>query len=188
MENYDEKHLNHSASHGSAFNHFNGKLAVISLLLLVVQILLLVFCAHICAKRFRGRTPSRPGRRSRSLFSFRQYSFAVADVERALPGYYDNGNVGLGKEMIESLPIFIYQSECYQDGLDCAVCLCEFEENEKGRLLPRCNHSFHVECIEMWLHSHSTCPLCRTNANSKCNQSFNKSVTGSEEVHSMIQC
>jgi hypothetical protein len=30
------------------------------------------------------------------------------------------------------------------------------------RLLPKCNHSFHINCIDMWFHSHSTCPICRS--------------------------
>lgn len=41
------------------------------------------------------------------------------------------------------------------------MCLSEFEHGETGRVLPKCNHSFHTECIDMWFHSHSTCPLCR---------------------------
>ncbi|XP_068667723.1 RING-H2 finger protein ATL52-like [Aristolochia californica] len=43
----------------------------------------------------------------------------------------------------------------------CAVCLCEFKEGEDVRLLPECLHCFHVPCIDMWLYSHSSCPLCR---------------------------
>ncbi|KAH0937435.1 hypothetical protein HID58_004896 [Brassica napus] len=31
-----------------------------------------------------------------------------------------------------------------------------------GRKLRICGHGFHVECIDMWLSSHSTCPLCRS--------------------------
>nr|GMC53892.1 RING-H2 finger protein ATL60-like [Ipomoea batatas] len=38
---------------------------------------------------------------------------------------------------------------------------CHVSEGEKARLLPKCNHGFHVDCIDMWFHSHSTCPLCR---------------------------
>ena len=49
------------------------------------------------------------------------------------------------------------------DGM-CAVCLSEFEEGEDLRTLPECVHSFHAECIDMWLYSHSNCPVCRTNA------------------------
>ncbi|KAK6153534.1 hypothetical protein DH2020_013173 [Rehmannia glutinosa] len=46
-------------------------------------------------------------------------------------------------------------------------------EGEKARLLPKCNHGFHLECIDMWLQSHSTCPLCR---NPVSNQKTSNSV------------
>jgi hypothetical protein len=65
---------------------------------------------------------------------------------------------------IEAIPMFVYQSENHKDGLECAICLCEFENKEKGKLLPKCQHSFHIDCIDMWLQSHSTCPLCRASA------------------------
>ncbi|EPS66911.1 hypothetical protein M569_07866, partial [Genlisea aurea] len=45
---------------------------------------------------------------------------------------------------------------------ECAVCLAEFDESDVVRLLPKCNHSFHIECIDTWFRSHSTCPLCRS--------------------------
>lgn len=44
---------------------------------------------------------------------------------------------------------------------ECAVCLAEFGEWEAGRLLPRCGHAFHEECIATWLRVSTTCPLCR---------------------------
>ncbi|XP_057980250.1 putative RING-H2 finger protein ATL36 [Malania oleifera] len=45
----------------------------------------------------------------------------------------------------------------------CTVCLCEVADGERYRRLPKCNHCFHVECIDAWfLWDHSTCPLCRT--------------------------
>ncbi|KAH7572085.1 hypothetical protein JRO89_XS04G0199000 [Xanthoceras sorbifolium] len=44
---------------------------------------------------------------------------------------------------------------------ECAVCLSAFEEGEEVKQLPRCKHSFHAPCIDMWLYSHSDCPLCR---------------------------
>ncbi|KAK7307372.1 hypothetical protein VNO77_40377 [Canavalia gladiata] len=46
----------------------------------------------------------------------------------------------------------------------CAVCLGDFEEGEELRSLPECMHSFHVSCIDMWLNSHSSCPVCRATA------------------------
>ncbi|XP_058179588.1 E3 ubiquitin-protein ligase ATL6-like [Rhododendron vialii] len=47
--------------------------------------------------------------------------------------------------------------------LSCAVCVSEFEDNETLRLLPKCDHVFHPDCIDLWLASHSTCPICRAN-------------------------
>ncbi|CAJ1942043.1 unnamed protein product [Sphenostylis stenocarpa] len=46
----------------------------------------------------------------------------------------------------------------------CAVCLGEFEEGEELRTLPECMHSFHVTCIDTWLSSHPSCPVCRAHA------------------------
>lgn len=48
-----------------------------------------------------------------------------------------------------------------KEPFDCAVCLCEFAEQDKLRLLPMCSHAFHIHCIDTWLLSNSTCPLCR---------------------------
>lgn len=47
-------------------------------------------------------------------------------------------------------------------GDECVVCLSAFEEGEEVRKLPRCKHSFHAPCIDMWLYFHSNCPLCRS--------------------------
>lgn len=45
---------------------------------------------------------------------------------------------------------------------ECAVCLCGFVDGEDHiRQLPLCKHFFHSSCIDMWLHSHSDCPICR---------------------------
>lgn len=50
-----------------------------------------------------------------------------------------------------------------KSALECAVCLNEFEDDETLRLIPKCDHVFHPECIDAWLASHSTCPVCRAN-------------------------
>ncbi|GLJ38568.1 hypothetical protein SUGI_0786360 [Cryptomeria japonica] len=75
--------------------------------------------------------------------------------------FFTPATEGLCKQALDALPVFVYNPENFKDGLRCAVCLCEFEEEETGRLLPNCNHSFHLECIDMWFSSHSTCPICR---------------------------
>jgi hypothetical protein len=45
----------------------------------------------------------------------------------------------------------------------CSICIDEFEDGEKIRLLPRCGHAFHTECILPWLtERQGCCPLCKT--------------------------
>ncbi|KAI4327954.1 hypothetical protein L6164_020357 [Bauhinia variegata] len=43
----------------------------------------------------------------------------------------------------------------------CSVCLGVFEEGDELRTLQECMHSYHVPCIDAWLYSHSSCPICR---------------------------
>jgi hypothetical protein len=43
----------------------------------------------------------------------------------------------------------------------CSVCLEDVRGGEMVRQVPACRHIFHVGCIDMWLHSHGTCPMCR---------------------------
>ncbi|KAL8545615.1 hypothetical protein ACS0TY_005662 [Phlomoides rotata] len=74
---------------------------------------------------------------------------------------------GLDASVLETFPIFSYSEvKDHQIGkgeLECAVCLNDFQENETLRLIPKCNHVFHPECIDAWLESHVTCPVCRAN-------------------------
>ncbi|KAJ1281402.1 hypothetical protein BS78_04G302800 [Paspalum vaginatum] len=71
-------------------------------------------------------------------------------------------DAGVDQAFIDALPVFLYLNVVgTKDPFDCAVCLCEFSPDDQLRLLPRCSHAFHLECIDTWLLSHSTCPLCR---------------------------
>eukprot|EP00262_Sarcandra_glabra_P018140 TRINITY_DN643_c0_g1_i1.p1 TRINITY_DN643_c0_g1~~TRINITY_DN643_c0_g1_i1.p1 ORF type:complete len:235 (+),score=18.73 TRINITY_DN643_c0_g1_i1:39-707(+) len=88
-------------------------------------------------------------------------------VARAIS--HDPPNTGLDPFVISSLPIFIYKQSNGSDdtSMECAVCLSTLEEEMMARLLPNCKHTFHAKCIDMWLKSNLTCPICRTGAEPK---------------------
>ncbi|KAG7364029.1 ring finger domain containing protein [Nitzschia inconspicua] len=45
----------------------------------------------------------------------------------------------------------------------CSICIDDFEHGEMVRLLPRCGHAFHTECILPWLTERQNyCPFCKT--------------------------
>eukprot|EP00250_Pteridium_aquilinum_P016771 c23285_g5_i1 orf=134-1933(+) len=69
---------------------------------------------------------------------------------------------GLDRAVVEGLPMFSFSAlKGMKEGLECAVCLSRYDNPEVLRLLPKCKHAFHMECVDKWLNSHSTCPLCR---------------------------
>ncbi|KAF5772569.1 putative transcription factor C2H2 family [Helianthus annuus] len=82
-----------------------------------------------------------------------------------IAGLGPNCQPGLDPSVISTFPTFTYSNvkdfrrETY--GLECAICLYEFEDDNVLRLLTKCYHVFHQECIDLWLESHKTCPFCR---------------------------
>ncbi|XP_073270698.1 RING-H2 finger protein ATL52-like [Primulina huaijiensis] len=71
-------------------------------------------------------------------------------------------SAGLDESLIKTITVCKYQKgDGLIEGTECAVCLSEFQEMESLRLLPKCSHAFHLPCIDTWLKSHSSCPLCR---------------------------
>ncbi|XP_062100096.1 E3 ubiquitin-protein ligase ATL31-like [Humulus lupulus] len=73
---------------------------------------------------------------------------------------------GIDPVVIDTFPILFYSAvrdlKIGRGALECAVCLSEFDDSGTLRLLPKCDHVFHPECIDAWLASHVTCPVCRT--------------------------
>ncbi|KAE8685658.1 RING-H2 finger protein ATL72 [Hibiscus syriacus] len=68
---------------------------------------------------------------------------------------------GLKKLDLERIPVAVLGSDSNFNSTECSICLGEFEDGEKVRVLPECKHGFHVRCIDTWLVSHSSCPNCR---------------------------
>ncbi|XVF66506.1 hypothetical protein PTKIN_Ptkin10aG0041700 [Pterospermum kingtungense] len=79
---------------------------------------------------------------------------------------------GLDESVIRSIPIIQFKKGGDSGDFgersfcECAVCLNEFQEDEKLRIIPNCNHVFHIDCIDVWLQNNANCPLCRTSVSS----------------------
>ncbi len=65
----------------------------------------------------------------------------------------------LPKSALKKLPIHKFKNG---DPFEtCCICLDDFEEGEKLRILP-CDHGYHSKCIDSWLVKHKRiCPQCR---------------------------
>ncbi|XP_060219061.1 uncharacterized protein LOC132645841 isoform X1 [Lycium barbarum] len=63
------------------------------------------------------------------------------------------------------------------DVQQCHICLAEYEEGDKLRVLP-CRHEYHMHCIDKWLKEvNRVCPVCRCNV---CENPGVGSVSNSE--------
>ncbi|KAJ8624580.1 hypothetical protein MRB53_033110 [Persea americana] len=71
-------------------------------------------------------------------------------------------STGLKRSDLCRIPVMVYQlGRVLFRGTECPICLGEFIDGEKVRALPKCNHGYHMKCIDTWLVSNSTCPTCR---------------------------
>ncbi|KAL2493991.1 RING-H2 finger protein ATL73 [Forsythia ovata] len=76
-------------------------------------------------------------------------------------------NAGLKKKDMVTLPISVYAGLSSPSSIaSCAICLMDFSDGERIRILPESNHRFHLDCVDKWLLSHSSCPTCRLHLNS----------------------
>uniref|UniRef100_J3LE17 RING-type E3 ubiquitin transferase n=1 Tax=Oryza brachyantha TaxID=4533 RepID=J3LE17_ORYBR len=63
---------------------------------------------------------------------------------------------GLDPAAVAAIPVVPYAEvrKHRSGGLECAVCLTAFDDADDLRLLPRCSHAFHPDCIDPWLEGH----------------------------------
>ncbi|XVE69450.1 hypothetical protein DITRI_Ditri09bG0153200 [Diplodiscus trichospermus] len=67
---------------------------------------------------------------------------------------------GLDPVTINALPVTMATHGKVLES-ECCICLGVFEDGEKVKVLPSCQHSYHPECVDRWLSSEPSCPLCR---------------------------
>ncbi|CAK8561641.1 unnamed protein product [Lathyrus sativus] len=134
------------------------------LIIFIIVILAIVFFISGVLQLFirfliRKRSSSRTSQTNNN--SYPQIS-EPDPYQRQLQQLFNLHDSGLDQAFIDALPVFLYKEIIgLKEVFDCAVCLCQFTEQDMLRLLPLCNHAFHIDCIDTWLLSNSTCPLCR---------------------------
>jgi hypothetical protein len=47
-----------------------------------------------------------------------------------------------------------------EDDAMCAICVCDYQPDERLSTLP-CGHHYHQECVERWLYTSLSCPVCK---------------------------
>ncbi|KAL1331827.1 RING-H2 finger protein ATL70 [Arachis ipaensis] len=131
----------------------------IGILLLITTITLTsYFCTRTQVpnnNNSRSRSNPTPGSR-RSTQVFLEPQHTVVDV-------------GLDEATILGYPKMLYsESKKLNKKSDdststcCSICLGDYKGSDMLRVLPDCEHVFHLKCIDPWLRLHPTCPLCRT--------------------------
>lgn len=143
----------HDSSGGGGLFNLNNKVSP-SILLVIIILAIIFFISGLL--HLAVRCLLRPSNRDPDDLD------NVTALQGQLQQLFNLHDAGVDQSFIDTLPVFNYKSIIgVKDPFDCAVCLCEFESDDKLRWLPKCSHAFHMECIDTWLLSHSTCPLCR---------------------------
>ncbi|GFO50159.1 E3 ubiquitin-protein ligase rnf38 [Plakobranchus ocellatus] len=87
----------------------------------------------------------------------------ILDDIGEIPDYHSSPDNGLSVDTIQEIPTRQFSRGAERSGSDqtsCVFCMCDFEDKQLLRILP-CFHEFHAECVDEWLKTHRTCPLCR---------------------------
>ncbi|KAK6133720.1 hypothetical protein DH2020_032630 [Rehmannia glutinosa] len=136
---------------------FGSKISPVILFIIVVLAIVLFIAAilHLLIRFLLKQ-------RSANSHNYPEMLSTSGAFQRQLQQLFHLHDSGLDQAYIDALPVFLYKDIMgLKEPFDCAVCLCEFSEQDRLRLLPSCSHAFHVDCIDTWLLSNSTCPLCR---------------------------
>lgn len=133
--------------------------AIFSLFAVVVIIILL----HIYARYLLRRQE----RRQRDSL-YRETTTATTTTTQVVQDHqirrHPAAGKGLDPTVIASLPKLTHKLLDHSEAVECSICLSTVGVEATVRVLPNCKHMFHVECVDVWLSSNTTCPICRTAA------------------------
>lgn len=126
-------------------------LVICGLLIVIAPLICCLLACLLCAKYFRKR------RGSYDIHANQVHGLRELEGSRNVPQ----------ARGLHILPYTPEEREFHRDvehlNIQCYICLEDFLEGEIMTALA-CdkNHTFHPKCINQWLDSKSTCPVCRT--------------------------
>ncbi|XAR60049.1 hypothetical protein NMG60_11033281 [Bertholletia excelsa] len=132
----------------------DSSMALTALVLLTAFVFVGFFSLYL--RRYSYDSSASLRRRRGQLRGPPQYFFSGAPAWRLSPPK------GLDPSTVRTLPLVVFSRKGKQADGDCPICLSEFEEGESVKLIPCCSHVFHPCCVDKWLSSHVTCPVCRS--------------------------
>uniref|UniRef100_A0A0D9YY43 RING-type E3 ubiquitin transferase n=1 Tax=Oryza glumipatula TaxID=40148 RepID=A0A0D9YY43_9ORYZ len=137
--------------------------AVLFIIVILAVIFFISGLLHLLVRLLMKKQHRRGGAENAAPSPHSRHVGRDAAMDRQLQQLFHLHDSGLDQAFIDALPVFAYRDIVGGDKepFDCAVCLCEFDGEDRLRLLPVCGHAFHLHCIDTWLLSNSTCPLCR---------------------------
>ncbi|XP_076888167.1 RING-H2 finger protein ATL78-like [Bidens hawaiensis] len=127
----------------------------------VVMVLSVLLCALVCSL----------GLNSIIKCVLRCTSFLGSEIGASPEsGLARLSKTGVNKKALKAFSTVNYWPGLQLPGLgkECVICLGDFCKGERVKILPKCNHGFHVRCIDKWLRSHSSCPTCRQSLLDAC--------------------
>ncbi|XP_027189316.1 RING-H2 finger protein ATL70-like [Cicer arietinum] len=123
----------------------------IGILLLITTITL---TSYFCTRSQLPNAPNPRRRNNTTTPEFLEPQHSIVDL-------------GLEESTIMSYPKMLYSEVKLRKSNNststcCSICLGDYKGNDMLRVLPDCEHLFHLKCIDPWLRMHPTCPLCRS--------------------------
>ena len=72
----------------------------------------------------------------------------MSNIKSTFPySNFNSGDTNDGTQKKKNF--FVYKVvKGLKEGSDCAICLHEFQAEDKLRFLPKCSYDFHLECID----------------------------------------
>ena len=104
--------------------------------------------------------------RTRNNFSANDYEelWTIQEENGNASGLNAERHVGVTDEELARYPVRYLEADDEllqnEDEKACSICLEDFRVGEMVRTIP-CFHSFHANCIDRWLRTRTTCPICK---------------------------